>query len=219
MLAIADVAGWTEVAVTAIKQLTPKKAEDDDYGVKLLADIKEIFGVRECVSSADVVVALNEMEERPWPGFFHGKGISAQCMATMLGKYGIKPKTHRSLGSKRGYKQEQFLDGWGRYLPETADSPDLAATPLQRSNGGASSDSAGATDGLGVAPGNGLEPPSHKDCSGVAPKKGILPDSESADEDIEQLREAEAEYLGVSNVTDVEGMAEPDTSEREQLTI
>jgi len=205
LLAIAEVAGWREVAVAAIKHLVPEKTEDDDNGVKLLADIKEIFGVRECVSSADIVVALNEIEESPWPGFFHGKGISAQYMATMLGKYGIKPKTHRSLGSKRGYKQEQFLDSWGRYLPETAD---LAATTLQRSDGGASSDSAGATDGLGVAPGNGLEPPLYKGCSGVAPQMGVLPDSESTDEDIEQLREAEAEYLGVSNVA-IDKTAQP----------
>jgi len=189
LLAIADVAGWTEFAVEAIEQLVPKKAEDDDNGVKLLADIRGIFGVRECMSSIDIVEALNEMEERPWPGYFHGKGISAQCMATMLGKYGIKPRTRRSLGNKRGYKQEQFLDDWERYLPDPDDSTDLAATPLQRSNGGAFGDSAGATGGLGVAPGNGLEPPSNKDCSGVAPKKRVLPETERTDEDIEQLRE------------------------------
>jgi len=149
------------------------------------------------VSSADIVAALNEMEERPWPGYFHGKGISAQCMATMLGKYGIKPRTRRSLGNKRGYKQEQFLDDWERYLPEPDDSTDLAATPLQRSNGGASSDSAGATGGLGVAPGNGLEPPSNKDCSTVAPKKGILPDR---DEDAPNM--SDFDPFGMSETSD-----------------
>jgi len=188
LLAIADVAGWTEVAVAAIEHLVPKKAEDDDYGVKLLADIKEIFenDGGERMSSADIVEALNEIEESPWPGFFHGKGINPQRVAKMLGEYKIKPYVQRIDGSKktaRGYQKEAFIEIWSVYLSDPAEYPNLDVTVKQRSNGGTSSDFLDVTGENNVTPGNGLEPPSNKDCYGVTPKKGVLPDSESADED------------------------------------
>jgi len=194
LLAIADVAGWAEVAVAAIEHLAPKKAEDDDYGVKLLASIKEIFenDGGERMSSVDIVEALNEMEESPWPGFFHGKGINPQRVAKMLGEYEIKPYVQRIDGSKklaRGYRKEDFIEVWSVYLSDPAEYPNLDVTVKQRSNGGASSDFLDVTGENNVTPGNGLEPPSNKDCYGVTPKKGVLPDTERTDEDIEQLRE------------------------------
>ena len=207
LLAIADVAGWTEVAIAAIKQLAPEKAEDEDYGVKLLADIKKIFendgGDR--MSSVKIVEALNEIEESPWPGFFHGKGINPQRVAKMLGEYKIKPYVQRTDGSNktaRGYRKKAFIEIWSVYLsdaPDFADYPDLDVTVKQCSNGGASSDFLDVTGENNVTPGNGLEPPSNKDCYGVTPKIGVLPDSVRAYEDIEQLREAEAEYVAMKD--------------------
>ena len=179
LLAIADVAGWTEVAVAAIKDLTPKKAEDDDYGVKLLADIRTIFedDGRDRMPSADIVAALNEIEESPWPGFFHGKGINAQRVARMLGGYGIKPYVQRTKGSKktsRGYEKEAFVKIWSVYLSDPADTTNSDVTVKQRSNGGASSDFTDVTGENNVTPGNGLEPPPNKDCYVVTPNN---PDS------------------------------------------
>ena len=174
LLAIADVAGWTDVAVAAIKHLTPEKAEDDDYGVRLFADIKKIFenDGRDRMSSVDIVEALNEIEESPWPGFFHGKGINPQRVAKMLGEYKIKPYVQRTDGSKktaRGYRKEAFIEVWSVYLSDPADPPNLDVTVKQRSNGGASSDFTDVTGENNVTPGNGLEPPSNKDCYGDTP--------------------------------------------------
>ncbi|MCH8867869.1 MAG: DUF3631 domain-containing protein [Proteobacteria bacterium] len=174
LLAIADVAGWTETAVAAIKLLAPEKAEDDDYGVNLLADIKKIFknDGRDRMSSIDIVEALNEIEESPWPGFFNGKGINPQRVAKMLGGYKIKPYVQRIDGSKktaRGYRKKDFCEIWSVYLSDPADSPNLDVTVTQRSNGGASSDILDVTGENNVTPGNGLEPPPNKDCYGVTP--------------------------------------------------
>jgi len=138
------------------------------------------------MSSADIVEALNEIEESPWPGFFHGKGINPQRVAKMLGEYKIKPYVQRIDGSKktaRGYQKEAFIEIWSVYLSDPAEYPNLDVTVKQRSNGGTSSDFLDVTGENNVTPGNGLEPPSNKDCYGVTPKKGVLPDSESADED------------------------------------
>ena len=209
LLAIADVAGWTDVTVAAIEKLTPKKAEDDDTGVELLADIRKIFGDRICVSSAEIVGALNEMEERLWPGFYRGKGISPQGVAKILGRYGIKPKLHDVLGKKRGYERKQFLDVWVRYLPDPDDSTDLGVPPLQTSNGGACGDFLGVTSELSVTPGNMLEPPPDKGCNTGTPKSGVSPEKseetpdiaearEDASDDLEPLHETYEEYQDIA---------------------
>ena len=199
LLAIAETAGWTEATLIAIRQLTPEKTEDDDYGVKLLADIKEIFknDGRDRMPSADIVDDLNEMEESYWPGFSHGKGISAQRMANMLGKYKIKPYVQRTEGSKktlRGYKKEDFTEIWSLYLPDPYDSPHLDVTAQQRSNGGASSDFTDVTREMDVTPGNGLEPPPDKGCYTVTPENRDMGHVRALEDDSERLRELEAEY-------------------------
>ena len=176
LLAIADVAGWTEVAVAAIKNLTPEKAEDDDYGVKLLVDIKTIFedDGGDLMSSVDIVAALNKIEESPWPGFLHGKGINAQRVAKMLGEYKIKPELRHALEYKRGYEKGQFLNAWVRYSPAPDDSPESDARLLDANNGGASSDFTDVRDENNLTPGNGLEPPSNKGSNSLTPKNPDL---------------------------------------------
>ncbi len=137
--------------------------------------------------SAEIVVALNDIEESPWPGFFHGKGINPQRVAKMLGEYKIKPIPQRIEGSKktaRGYQKEAFIEIWSVYLSDPAEYPNLDVTVKQRSNGGASSGFPDVTGENNVTPGNGLEPPSNKDCYVVTPKKGVLPDSENTEPNV-----------------------------------
>ncbi len=70
------------------------------------------------------------------------------------------------------------------YLSDPAEYSNLDVTVKQRSNGRASSDFPDVTGENNVTPGNGLEPPSNKDCYGVTPKKGVLPDSASAEPNV-----------------------------------
>ena len=143
------------------------------------------------MSSIDIVEALNEIEESPWPGFFNGKGINPQRVAKMLGAYKIKPYVQRTEGSKktaRGYRKKDFIEVWSVYLSDHADSPNLDVTVTQRSNGGASSDFLDVTDENDVTPGNGLEPPPNKNCYGVTPNN---PDSEGPRAKVAENRETD----------------------------
>lgn len=178
LLSIADTAGWDEIARTAIKNLIPEKAEDDDIGVKLLADIKKIFDGRDLMASADIVFELNQIEESPWPSFFKGKGINAQRVASMLGKHGIKPKLERDLGQKRGYRKANFLGVWDIYLPDPPDSGKSAVTPLQVNNSAAFSNQAGVTDDACVTATKRPEAAPIKGCNTVTP---IYPDMEASE--------------------------------------
>ncbi len=122
LFAIADLAGggWPERARRAALALSGRDARDDDSdGVRLLADIRDIFERRavDPITSATLVDDLHEIEEAPWSEWY-GKPISARGVAKILARYDIAPKPFR-FGEQtlRGYKRASFEDAWARFLP------------------------------------------------------------------------------------------------------
>jgi hypothetical protein len=138
LLAIADVAGeeWPERARRAAVRLNEERqAADPSLGVRLLADTRTVFAVKEVdrLASGVLVEALVALEESPW-GDIRGKALEARSLARRLAPYKIRPKVVRiGESTPHGYDLGDFIDAWERYLPtprETATS----ATP-QHSNG------------------------------------------------------------------------------------
>jgi hypothetical protein len=122
LFAIADVAGdgWPERARRAALELSGgEEHEDDSIGVRLLADLRDVFEARQAdrLGSAEIVADLVAIEESPW-GDLRGKPVDGRRLAALLRPYRIKPKALR-IGDKtpRGYEREQFQDSWNRYLP------------------------------------------------------------------------------------------------------
>ena len=72
------------------------------------------------MSSTDICAGLAAVEEHPWPEFLNGQPITMRQLARMLEPFGIKPKQMK-LGkiNTRGYEQEDFLDSFSRYLPDS----------------------------------------------------------------------------------------------------
>jgi putative DNA primase/helicase len=122
LLAIADVIGgtWPEAGRRAALALSGA-AEDDDLGVMLLADLRELVDERgpDCdrYASADVVEWLKRREERPWSEWHHGKPISANSLSKLLGRFGVSPRSIR-VGDKtpRGYLREDLEAAWAPYM-------------------------------------------------------------------------------------------------------
>jgi hypothetical protein len=122
LLAIADLAGgdWPERARKAALALSGGSArEDDSNGVRLLADIRDIYERRDVdrIASATLVDDLHEIEESPWAEWY-GKPITARGVAKLLARYEIEPKPFR-FGEQtlRGYERAWFEDSWARFLP------------------------------------------------------------------------------------------------------
>jgi hypothetical protein len=103
----------------------------DSIGVRLLTDIKRIFDEDGCavILSAVLVEKLKEDPEGPWAEWSHGKGLTQNSLATLLGGgggrgrgsrggFGIRSDTvHPSKDVQgKGYKRTQFEDVWARYL-------------------------------------------------------------------------------------------------------
>ena len=168
VLAVADAAGgdWPDRARAACIKLNAVRADSDDsIGVRLLADIRDVF-MGDRVSSADLASKLAEIEESPW-GDWRGKAIDARWLARRLKPYGVAPtKIRMGEATARGYLVEDFHDVWSRYLPTppaetgtsgtsgtsqvapTRDVPDVPDVPVPEGGNGqhAASPSVAAAD-------------------------------------------------------------------------
>lgn len=118
---IADMAGgdWQEHARVAALELSAgeRRHKDTSVGVKLLADISRVWE-GERMTCAEVVAALNEIEDAPWGGWNDGGGIRTREVGKYLVRYGIRAKPIRVDGQRagNGYERDQFEDAWSRYL-------------------------------------------------------------------------------------------------------
>jgi hypothetical protein len=140
LLSIADACGpaWGELAREAAVDLS--KGQDEDFGVMLLSDIRDVFDRRPTVdrlASAVLVADLIEMPHGLWSEWRGPRDdqtprkLSQGEMARMLSPFGIRPKTiwpprRGTRGrSAKGYHRTQFEAAWASYCD---------GTPAQHSN-------------------------------------------------------------------------------------
>lgn len=147
LLNVADLAGgeWPETARRVALILSGADDNEDSIGVMLLRDIAGIFDAKRLdrISSGELVDALIEMEERPWPEFRRGKPITQRQVASLLKGYKIAPAVIRldTRKTPRGYTLEQFKDAFARYIPtqsattqQTAENRQKSAVSIRNSN-------------------------------------------------------------------------------------
>jgi hypothetical protein len=169
LLAIGDLAcgEWPNAARRALVQLCCEaQADDQSNGVRLLADIKQIFAEHgtDRISSADLVVALVAIETSPWAELSHGRPITAPKLARLLGRFGIAPGTIRVEGSTpKGYYLRDFQDAFPRYVP--AENRNTATSSINRDEGNDSVNATSAPSGVSEIP---TKPNGNDDCGVVA---------------------------------------------------
>src|SRR5207245_1607672 len=95
MLAIADAAGgeWPARAHRAAKELAGLDDATDDDAVTLLADLRDLFGRTDRLTSAHIVASLGAREDRPWAEGKHGKPITVRQVAALVRRFGVTPGT------------------------------------------------------------------------------------------------------------------------------
>ncbi len=125
LLAVADAAGgtWPERArVAAVALVAAARVAPPSLGVRLLADLREVFGEHDAMSTEAVLTALRSMDEAPW-GDLKGKPLDARGLAARLRQYGVKSANVRIGDSvPKGYLRTDLHDPWARYLPTTRES-------------------------------------------------------------------------------------------------
>lgn len=128
LLAVADAAGeeWPEFARAAAVTLVAEAKEGGgvSLGVRLLHDLRVIFGSAEQMTTSEILTRLHELDDSPWHDL-KGKPLDARGLSWRLGQYGIRPRTIRTgYATPKGYRREDLHDAWSRYLP--ADNKETA---------------------------------------------------------------------------------------------
>jgi hypothetical protein len=124
LLAVADAAGgdWPARArVSAVTHVTVAMAGTPSLGVRLLADLRAVFGDRDHMLTAEILAALNGLDDAPW-GDIRGKPLDARGLSRRLAKYGVERHTVRiGIVTGKGYSRADLADPWGRYLARDCD--------------------------------------------------------------------------------------------------
>ncbi len=121
LLSVADMADgdWHKFAREAcIEMVADARETSPSLGIKLLQDLKTVFGEREQMSSHDILFALYDIEESPWASL-RGSPLDARGLAYRLRGYNISPKTIRvGNATPKGYLATDLYDSWERYVPK-----------------------------------------------------------------------------------------------------
>jgi putative DNA primase/helicase len=128
LLAIADVAGgtWPDLARKAALKLSGVDSPTMSTGTELLADIQEVFEHKRTnkISTADLIEALCDDDEKVWATYNRGKPVSPRQIAKRLGDFGIKSKNVRiGYDVPKGFDIEQFQEAFARYLSTPPENP------------------------------------------------------------------------------------------------
>jgi hypothetical protein len=120
LLAVAEVAGgdWPDRArKAAVALVTQSKQSSPSLGIRLLGDLRTVFGTVDKKTTDEILRALHAIDEAPW-GDMRGKPMTDRDLARLLRPYDIKPKLVKISGDvSRGYYRADLTDAWRRYLP------------------------------------------------------------------------------------------------------
>jgi len=188
LLAIADAAGdaWPARARAAAVALAGEAVgAAASLGIRLLGDLREVFGEADRMSTMAILDALHKLEEAPWASL-KGAPLDARGLAWRLGNYGIASTKVKVIGSSvRGYRREDLWDAWERYCPAPAPSlpePPEPPEPFNDSNGFPVPDPGGGS-GTGAPSGTRTEPESPLVPAAV-PEVPEVPDIEGGEGDL-----------------------------------
>jgi hypothetical protein len=119
LIALADaISGdWPRRAREAgIALVSESKDVEPSLGIKLLSDVRSVFGTATEMSSKSLLHALYELEESPWADI-KGKPLDERGLAHRLKQYGVKSKSVRiGTTTPKGYLRADLVDVWTRYL-------------------------------------------------------------------------------------------------------
>jgi hypothetical protein len=122
LIAIADAVGgdWPGCARAAgVTLVTELKEVEPSLGIRLLADLRSVFGNENEMSSKSILQGLYAILESPWSDI-RGKPVDERGLGHRLRQYGVKSRTVR-IGNVtlKGYVRADFIDVWKRYLPQS----------------------------------------------------------------------------------------------------
>jgi hypothetical protein len=131
LIAVADAIGcvWpTRARKAAIALVTEAKDRDPSLGIRLLADLRTVFGDETEMHSKAILAALVALPESPWADM-RGKPLDERGLAHRLRQYAVRPKVIKiGTHTPRGYAKADLIDAWSRYLAPLSATSETSAT-------------------------------------------------------------------------------------------
>lgn len=133
LLIVADRAEgvWPERArEAAVALVSEAKETSPSLGVRLLGDLRTLFGTADKMPTEKILNELHAMKEAPW-GDMRGQPMKDRQLAKLLKPYGVAPKLVKIAGqTSRGYDRTDLHDPWKRYLPPQSDKSVTTVTTV-----------------------------------------------------------------------------------------
>jgi hypothetical protein len=117
LIAVADAAGkhWPARARKAAVVLSAEAEEDAADGMRLLADIKDVYGEADKLWTETILHDLHDIPEAPWGQWF-GQPLKDRELAKLLKPYGIRSRDVKiNEINRKGYYRAQFTESWNSY--------------------------------------------------------------------------------------------------------
>jgi hypothetical protein len=98
-----------------------QQEEDASAGVRLLGDLREVFGNEDALYTTTILDCLHKLEDAPWADWY-GRPLSTRELAKLLRPYQVRSKSVREHGtgaSLKGYTRADLHDAWQRYVVPT----------------------------------------------------------------------------------------------------
>jgi putative DNA primase/helicase len=133
LLAMTSLCGdrWDGMLRDALPQaLRQLGGQEPGYSQMILEDIRKIFDEKKVdrITSADLVEALVDMEDRVWREVKKGKPLDQRGLNGFLKGFGVSSDNVRFPEVRKGFHKEWFEDAWKRYVPrQNASQKDLSA--------------------------------------------------------------------------------------------
>lgn len=120
IIAVADAVGgdWPERArKAAVEMVNEAKSKPATLGIRLLTDLKTVFGADHRLSTNEILDRLHKLETAPWSNI-KGEPIGARFLATQLAKYEVPTNNTFKINGKpvKGYTVAELTDAWDRYV-------------------------------------------------------------------------------------------------------
>lgn len=110
-------------AEAAVYFVREAKETPATLGVLLLHDLRKVFDAHPDaahLATADIVRELHGLDESPWAD--EDRPLDGRRLSALLRDYEVRPRKIRTgATTARGYRREDLLDPWTRYLPPTQD--------------------------------------------------------------------------------------------------
>jgi putative DNA primase/helicase len=198
LLAMAELAGddWPDRARQAVIELSAAADDAVSSGVLLLGDIRGLFHRDppcHVLFTHEILDALQQDEDRPWPEWKNGQPITSRQLAALLKPYGIRPQTiRRGARTDKGYRLDWFEDAFARYLEPrsvtTSQPNDSAEFKIPRS----------VTPTVDLTDANAEKASISAECDGVTAAEPVLLDEEAGMDGLTLLRRARDAGLAVA---------------------